>query len=197
MFILGLTGSIGMGKSTAARHFKYLGVDVYEADKIVHDILKKNKDVIEDIKTVFPNVIENGAVDRQRLGKQVFASSEALKKLENIIHPVVRRFQKKFIMNCARRRRKIIVLDIPLLFETGQNENCDAVCVVTCPAFLQKIRVMGRPGMTEEKFYDILKQQMPDIEKRRHADMLIKTGLGHGRGFGQVRSILNKIKTMT
>jgi len=196
VLIIGLTGSIGMGKSTAARQFKYLGVDVYEADKVVHDIIKNNKDVIRRIKIIFPDVMKNGAVDRQRLGKQVFASPNALKKLENIIHPVVRHVQKKFIMNCARRRRKIIVLDVPLLFETGQNENCDVVCVVTCPAFLQKIRVMSRPGMTEKKFQNILNQQMPDIEKRRHADMIINTGLGHGNGYRQVKSILNKIKPL-
>jgi len=186
-----------MGKTTAAHDFRRFGIPVHDADQVVHDLLLKDKTVIEDIEKIFPDVIVNGKIDRTRLGAIVFKDTEALKILENIVHPAVRKAEWRFLAAACRRRHKLVVLDIPLLFETGHDKDCDAVCMVTCPAFLQKQRVMARPGMTEDRFLSILKKQMPDVEKRSRADMLIRTGLGRGFGLVQTQQIINKVIPLT
>lgn len=197
MFIVGLTGSIGMGKTTAANAFRELGIPVHDADRVVHDLLLKNKAVFARIQKIFPETVLNGTINRNRLGNIVFNDAKALKQLENIIHPAVRNAEHSFLAKAGRRRDKLVVLDIPLLFETGHDKDCDAVCVVTCPVFLQKQRVMSRPGMTEEKFLSILKKQMPDVEKCKRADMLIQTGLGRAYGLVQIKHIINKVSRLT
>jgi dephospho-CoA kinase len=172
--ILGLTGSIGMGKSEAARALKRLGVPVFEADKIVHQLLAK--DAIPFITETFPACIKNGVVDREALGKIVFADMKQKALLEAIMHPLVRAKQKQFLQ--AMLHKQLVVLDIPLLFETGWDKECDAVMVVSAPHMIQRQRVMRRAGMTEQKFHAILATQMPDSEKRKRADFIIHTGLG-------------------
>lgn len=174
MKILGLTGSIGMGKSEAARMCKRLGIPVFEADKVVHQLLAK--EAIPFIAKTFPACIKNGVVDREALGKIVFADSKQKALLEAIMHPLVRAKQKQFLQ--AVRHKPLVVLDIPLLFETGWDTMCDRVCVVSAPAMIQRQRVIRRAGMTEQKFHAILATQMPDSEKRKRADFIIHTGLG-------------------
>ncbi len=172
--ILGLTGSIGMGKSEAARMLKRLGVPVFEADKIVHQLLAKEATAF--IAKTFPACIKNGVVDREVLGKIVFADTKQKALLEAIMHPLVRAKQKQFLQ--SMRHKPLVVLDIPLLFETGWDTMCDRVCVVSAPHMIQRQRVLQRPNMTEQKFHAILATQMPDSEKRKRADFIIHTGLG-------------------
>jgi dephospho-CoA kinase len=174
MKILGLTGSIGMGKSETARMLKCLGVPVFEADKVVHQLLAK--EAIPFIAKTFPACIKNGVVDREALGKIVFADSKQKALLETIMHPLVRAKQKQFLQ--AMQRKEVVVLDIPLLFETGWDKMCDAVMVVSAPSMVQRQRVLKRSGMTEQKFQAIMAAQMPDSEKRKRADFIIHTGLG-------------------
>ncbi len=180
MFILGLTGSIGMGKTTAAKAFRFFGVPTYDADAAVHQLTGSGGRAVASVEAAFPGVVKNGAVDRMALGKKVFDDSDAIKKLEAILHPLVRKAQFHFLKQAAKRKEKLVVLDIPLLFETGGFEFCDAVAVVSAPAFLQRIRVLPRHGMTPDKLVAILNKQIPDIEKRRRADFIILTGLGRG-----------------
>lgn len=178
MKILGLTGSIGMGKTTAAAMVRRLGVPVHDADATVHRLLAKGGAAVAAIAAAFPGVVENGAVNRQELGRRVFGQPAELRRLEAILHPLVRRAESEFLRRHRRRRTRLVVLDIPLLFETGGQHRCDAVAVVTAPAFLQQQRVMRRPGMTRAKLAAILAQQMPDQEKRRRADFVLPTGTG-------------------
>ncbi len=172
--ILGLTGSIGMGKSEAARMLKRLGIPVFEADRVVHQLLAK--EAIPFIAKTFPACIKNGVVDREALGKIVFSDTRQKAALEAIMHPLVHAKQKRFLQ--IMQRKELVVLDIPLLFETGWDKECDAVMVVSAPAMIQRQRVMQRAGMTEQKFQAILAAQMPDSEKRKRADFIIHTGLG-------------------
>ncbi|MGE5517602.1 MAG: dephospho-CoA kinase [Bacteroidota bacterium] len=178
MKILGLTGSIGMGKTTAAAMLRRLGVPVHDADATVHRLLAKGGAAVAAIAVAFPGVVENGAVDRQELGRHVFGQPAELRRLEAILHPLVRRAESEFLRCHRRRHTRLVVLDIPLLFETGGQHRCDAVAVVTAPAFLQQQRVMRRAGMTRAKLTAILSQQMPDREKRRRADFVLPTGTG-------------------
>ncbi len=196
MFILGLTGSIGMGKTTAANDFRRLGVPVYDADAAVHDLLKPGGAGVEPVSELFPKVIVDGGVDRAALGRAVFGDDEALGRLEAILHPMVRARQNQFLWIARLRRAPLVVLDVPLLFETGGDRNCDAVAVVTAPAFLQRIRVLKRPGMTAEKLDGILARQMPDMEKRRRADFIIHTGLGHAFSLRYIRHIIDVTTTL-
>jgi dephospho-CoA kinase len=176
--ILGLTGSIGMGKSTAAGMLRQMGVPVYDADAAVHRLQAPGGIAVPPIEAAFPGVVKNGVLDRQALGARVFGNKEALRKLEAIVHPLVAREQRRFIRRAALNREPLVVLDIPLLFEGRGERRVDGVLVVSAPAFLQRERVMARPGMTAEKFAGILKQQVPDSQKRRKATVVIPTGLG-------------------
>jgi dephospho-CoA kinase len=178
MIVVGLTGSIGMGKSTAAGLLRRLGIPVYDADRAVHRLMQRGGRAVPAVARRFPDVVKDGAVDRPALGRIVFADKAALAALEAIIHPLVFEAQKRFLHIHALRRTRLVVLDIPLLFEAGGYQRCDATLVVSAPALVQRQRVLRRPGMTPEKFAGILAQQMPDAEKRRRADVVIPTGLG-------------------
>jgi dephospho-CoA kinase len=178
MVILGLTGSIGMGKSTAAALLRRQGVPVHDADAAVHQLLAKGGAAVPAIAAGFPDVVVDGAVDRTALGAKVFGDSTALTKLEHIIHPLVRRATTRFLKAAARQRRRMVVLDIPLLFESKSERRCDAVVVVSAPAVLQRQRVLRRPGMSAAKLDAILARQLPDCAKRRRADVVISSGLG-------------------
>lgn len=178
MKILGLTGSIGMGKSTAAVLLRRLGVPVHDADATVHRLLARGGAAVPAIEAAFPGVVEAGAVNRQELGRRVFGQPAELRRLEAILHPLVRRAETEFLKRQRRRGVRLVVLDIPLLFETGGQRRCDAVAVVSAPSFLQEQRVMRRPGMTAARLAAIRAQQMPDREKRRRADFVLPTGTG-------------------
>ncbi|TAN75433.1 MAG: dephospho-CoA kinase [Magnetospirillum sp.] len=179
MRILGLTGSIGMGKTTTAAMLRRLGVPVHDADATVHALFASGGAAAAAVGAAFPGVIgTDGAVDRARLGAIVFGDATALKRLEAIVHPLVRRAERDFLARHRRRRTALVVLDVPLLFETGGRRRCDGVAVVSCAAFLQAQRVLARPGMTTERLAAIRAKQMPDAEKRRRADFVIPTGMG-------------------
>jgi dephospho-CoA kinase len=178
MRILGLTGSIAMGKSTAARMLRRLGLPIHDADACVHRLFAKGGRAVAPISNAFPGVVENGAVDRNKLGPMVFGDTDKLKKLESIVHPLVRDERDRFLARHRRRRARLVVLDVPLLFETRGQGLCDEVIVVTAPAFLQHRRALSRPDMTPEKLASILGRQMPDHRKRKLADVIIATGLG-------------------
>ena len=191
MIILGLTGSIGMGKSTAARMLRRFGVPVHDADRVVHGLLAKGGAAVAAVEMVFgPEVIRDGAVDRPRLGARVFGDRAALGRLEAILHPLVRRAERRFLALAAARRAKVVVLDIPLLFETGGQRRMDATVVVTAPAYIHRRRVLARPGMSADKLDAILRRQTPDAEKRRRADFLVQTGLGKGPALRRLKRIV-------
>lgn len=178
MRILGLTGSIGMGKSTAAAMVRRLGWPVHDADATVHRLMAEGGKAVPAIAAAFAGVVVDGAVNRGALGQRVFGDPVALRRLEAILHPLVRAEENLFLRIQARSRRKLVVLDIPLLFETGGDRRCDAVAVVSCPAFLQAQRVLARPGMTLARLRAIRTQQMGDEQKRRRADFVIFSGTG-------------------
>ncbi len=178
MVILGLTGSIAMGKSVAAGMLRQLRIPVHDADATVHDLLRTDRAVIAAVNAAFPGVIANGEVDRQLLGKRVFGSAAALTRLEAILHPRVRESTRRFLSIQAGRRQAVVVLDIPLLFETGAERRCDAVLVVDAPEFLQTARALRRPAMTMDRLVEIKKRQLPNALKRRRADFIIPSGLG-------------------
>jgi dephospho-CoA kinase len=194
MFILGLTGSIGMGKSTTAALFAAEGVPVHDADKAVHRLYEGEAAPL--IEAAFPGSTRNGRVDRQRLGQLVLGDEIALKKLEHIVHPLVQKEEAAFKAKARAGGAQVVVLDIPLLFETGGEGRCDAVAVVSAPADMQRLRAFERPGMTEEKFAAILANQMPDSEKRARADFVVDTGKGVEHAREQVRRILADIAKM-
>ena len=178
MIILGLTGSIAMGKSEASKMFRRLGVPVFDADAAVHQIMAPGRPVVAEVEQAFPGVTNAGAIDRAALGARVFGQRDELRKLEAIIHPRVAQMQRHFLAGAARRRLALVVLDIPLLFEGRGEERCDFAATVTAPAFLQRQRVLARDTMTAEKFENILRQQVPDAVKRQRADFVLPTGLG-------------------
>ncbi|HEV2564099.1 MAG TPA: dephospho-CoA kinase [Microvirga sp.] len=186
-FVLGLTGSIGMGKSATADLFRRLGVPVHDADATVHGLYRGRAAPL--IEKAFPGTVTEGAVDRARLGAAVLGNPAGMKQLEAIVHPLVREEEETFLRRVSALA-PIAVLDIPLLFETGGEARCDAVLVVTAPAAVQRARVMARPGMTEEKFRAILAKQMRDEDKRARAHFLVETGRGFSSAEAQVRSIL-------
>ena len=172
-FILGLTGSIGMGKSTVAAMFAKLGVPVFDADAVVHKLQGPGGELIPAIEAAFPATTSAAGVDRQKLGAAVFGDAAALKRLEAIVHPVVAALRRDFLS--THHGESLVVFDIPLLFERGGAERVDAVVVVSANAQLQSARVMARPGMTAEKFAQILAIQVPDAEKRARADYILDT----------------------
>ena len=197
MVILGLTGSIGMGKSTAAGMFRYLGVPVHDADASVHRLMVPGGAAFDPIISVFPDVLKDGRIDRQILGTIVFTDSDALKRLEAVLHPLVQAEENRFLKLNRLAQRSLVVLDIPLLFETAGEKRCDHVAVVSAPKFIQRQRVMARSGMTDAKFSAILAKQMPDREKRRKADFIIPTGLGRAVTFATIRTIVDQLENRT
>ena len=192
MLLLGLTGSIGMGKSTTADMFRAEGAPVYDSDRLVHDIY--DGPAAMEIERAFPGATAGGAVDRNRLASLVLGDAEAMKRLEAIVHPLVWEGRRRFLEEQARKGVKIAVLDIPLLFETGADKDVDAIVVVTAPKSLQRARVLSRPNMTEEKFESILARQTPDEEKRRRADFIVHTDAGLEAARGEVRGILKTLQ---
>jgi dephospho-CoA kinase len=178
VIVLGLTGSIGMGKSTAASALRQMGVPVHDADASVHRLMNHGGAAVGFIEAAFPGTALDGAIDRKELGRRVFADARELRKLESILHPMVREQEQIFLKTCRRKGVPVAVLDIPLLYETGGEKRCDAVIVVTAPKFLQDQRVMKRPGMSRQRLEEILGKQMPDAEKRARADFVVETGLG-------------------
>jgi len=194
MVILGLTGSIAMGKTTAAATFRRLGVPVYEADRAVHRLLARGGAAVGAVARAFPGFVREGRVDRQALGALVFRDKEALVRLERIVHPLVREAQERFLRRQAARRAPLVVLDIPLLLESGSEARCDAVVVVSAPAFLQAQRALSRPGMTQERLSGILSHQMPDREKRWRADFVVTTGLGKRQGLRRIARIVRVMR---
>ncbi|MFC4175294.1 dephospho-CoA kinase [Microvirga sp. GCM10011540] len=186
-FVLGLTGSIGMGKSATAAIFRRLGVPVHDADAAVHDLYRGRAAPL--IEKAFPGTVADGIVDRPKLGAAVLGDPQRMKALEAIVHPLVREEEEAFLRRVSALA-SVAVLDIPLLLETGGEVRCDAVLVVTAPASVQRERVMARPGMTEEKFKAILLKQMPDADKRARAHFVLDTSRGFASAEAQARSIL-------
>ena len=191
MIVLGLTGSIGMGKSTTAAMFAGLGVPVHDADAKVHDLYRT--DAVAPVAALFPEALADGVIDRKTLSAALARTPERFGELEAVIHPLVRAREKAFLDAQRRSGSPLVLLDIPLLFETGGAARVDKVVVVTCDPEIQRARVLARPGMTEEKFQLILSRQMPDAEKRRRADFLIDTGKGLEAARKQVEEIVEKL----
>ncbi len=191
MFVLGLTGSIGMGKSTAGRFFAEAGVPVHDADGVVHRLYEG--DAAAAIEAAFPGTAASGKVDRAKLAERVLDNPAAIRRLEAIIHPLVRESEAKFLAETAARGEPVAVLDIPLLFETGAQERVDAVVVVSAGPEAQRARVLGRPGMTESKLEAILAKQMPDVEKRRRAHFVVDSSGGLDSARAQVHGILRAV----
>ncbi len=194
MLVLGLTGSIGMGKSVAATMLRRMGLPLHDSDRAVHRLLAKGGRAVAEIEAAFSGVVVGGAVDRRRLAKRVFEDPEALARLEAILHPAVRRATREFLKQQARNGRWLSVLDIPLLFETGGESLCDAVVVVSAPRFVQEARVLGRRDMTPARFSAILAKQMSDREKRRRADFVVSTGLSKAATLRQLRAIVTLLR---
>jgi dephospho-CoA kinase len=178
VFVIGLTGSIGMGKSTAASMLRQMGLPIFDADARVHTLMAKGGAAVQAVEAAFPGVIVDGAVSRPELGKRVFGDTAALRRLERILHPKVGEAERAFLASVARRRLGYAVRDVPLLFETGGDKRCDATIVVSAPAHIQRARVLARPGMTEERLQQIRAKQMPDTRKRHLADYVVPTGMG-------------------
>ena len=194
MFILGLTGSLGMGKSTTARFFAEEGVPVHDADAVVHRLY--DGEAAAAIEAAFPGTTAGGKVDRDKLAARVLGDSAALKRLEAIVHPLVQEAERRLLAEAESRGEKVAVLDIPLLFETGGEERVDAVVVVSAPPDVQRSRALERPGMTVDKLDAILAKQIPDDEKRRRADFVVDTSRGFEAARADVRAILDAVATM-
>jgi dephospho-CoA kinase len=194
MFILGLTGSLGMGKSTTARFFSEEGVPVHDADAVVHRLYEG--EAAAAIEAAFPGTTAGGKVDRTRLAARVLGDGAALARLEAIVHPLVQDAERRLVAEARSRGEKIAVLDIPLLFESGADRRVDAVVVVSAPPDVQRARVLERPGMTVEKLEAILARQMSDAEKRARADFVVDTSQGFDAARAQVRAILATVATM-
>jgi len=192
MIVLGLTGSIGMGKSTTAKMFAEAGVPVHDSDEAVHRLYSGVAAPL--VEAAFPGTVVDGVVDRAKLGARVLGDAAALKRLEAIIHPLVRADADAFLARHRTAGESIAVLDIPLLFETGGRGRVDKVVVVTAPAEVQRQRVLARPGMTEEKLAAILAKQVPDEEKRRLADFVIDTGQGLEAARAEVDAIIDELR---
>ncbi len=193
MIVVGLTGSIGMGKSTAAQYLRHLGVPVYDADAAVHALYARGGAAVAPVAAAFPGAVAHGAVNRTALSRILAAEPARLAQLEGIVHPLARREQQRFLAAMALRREPLVVLDIPLLFETGGDRRCDAVIVVSSPAYLQRQRVLARSGMDEEKLALVLSRQMPDREKRRRATFVIPSNRGKQAMLEELRRVLRAL----
>jgi len=194
MFILGLTGSIGMGKSTTARFFAEAGVPVHDSDAAVHRLYEG--DAVALVEAAFPGVTVDGKIDRAKLAAKLVGDPAAIKRLEAIVHPLVRATTHRFIAEQTARGARVIVLDIPLLFETGGEKNVHAVVVVSSPPDVQRARVLGRPGMTAERLDALLARQMPDAEKRARAHFVVDSSRSFDSARDQVHGILRAIAAL-
>lgn len=195
MLIIGLTGSIGMGKSTVAARFRALGTGVCDADAEVHKLYEGA--AVAPIEAAFPGTTADGKVDRQKLAQALLNRPEQFKRLEAIVHPLVFEAERAFLRNEAGNGAKQVVLEIPLLLETGGDKRVDVVVVCSAPADAQRARVMQRPGMTAEKLEQLLSRQMPDAEKRRRADFIVDTGGTFAETDAQVDNIVESLKDRT
>jgi len=194
MRVIGLTGSIAMGKSTTAAMLRRLGIPVHDADAAVHRLTGPKGRAVAAIAARFPGVVdETGAVDRRLLGPRVFKDKKELKALEAILHPLVKDEEKRFMQRQYREKRRLVVLDIPLLFETRGEGRCSAVWVVSAPRLLQTQRVLRRPGMTGDRLAAVRARQIPDAQKRRRADLVVPTGLGRRVAWNAVIRGLGKL----
>lgn len=194
MIVVGLTGSIGMGKSVLARQLRALNIPVHASDEAVHKLLGYNGAAVRKVAGLFPKALQDNRIDRKILGAIVFNDAAARKKLEKILHPMVRAESEKFLRNQRKKGRKLAVLDIPLLFETHQARRFDHIIVVTAPQFVQKRRVLSRKNMTEQRLRAILGLQMSDREKRARADTVINTALGYRATLMAVKRLLTHLK---
>ena len=194
MFVIGLTGSIGMGKSTTARFFAEAGVPVHDADATVHRLY--DGEAAPAIEAAFPGTTSGGKVDRVKLAARVLDDKAALRQLESIVHPLVREAETRFLAEAGRNGAPVVVLDIPLLFETGGQERVDAVVTVSAPAELQRARLLERAGMTQEKLEALIANQLPDAEKRRRADFILDSSQGFEAARNQVAEILRQVANM-
>jgi dephospho-CoA kinase len=192
--MVGLTGSIGMGKTETAKLFARLGVPVYDADAAVHKLYERGGAVVDEISRAFPGTVRDGEVDRTALAMEIGTSAERLKRLEQIVHPLVAQEQRAFIEKAAQTGAEIVVLDVPLLYETGGHTRMDAVVVVSAPREIQRARVLSRPGMTAEKLDHLLARQMPDAEKRAQAHFVVETDKGLDHAFAQVKEIVAALR---
>lgn len=191
--MIGLTGGIGMGKSTAARAFRRLGLAVHDADAAVHRLYAKGGAAVPAVAALVPDAVREGAVDRAVLARAVLGDRLLLARLEAAVHPLVRRAEARFLAAARRRGDAAVVLDIPLLFETGGEARVDSIVVVSAPASVQRTRVLRRPGMTEDRFAAIVARQMPDAQKRRRADVVIPTGLSRHHALRALRRALPRL----
>ena len=196
MIVVGLTGSIGMGKSNAAQVLRHLGIPVHDADGAVHVLLGPGGKAVGKVAAAFPQALAGNRIDRKILGDLVFGDTPALRRLEAILHPMVRQSSRDFLAAAARRRVRLAVLDIPLLYESRGEGSVDAVIVVSAPKQIQRQRVLARRGMTEEKFRAILARQIPDTEKRRRATYVVTTGGHRGETFRQLKRIVRDLKNL-
>jgi len=194
MILIGLTGSIGMGKSTTAAMFREAGIPVYDADAAVHDLYDEGGAAVGPVGEAFPGVVRDGKVDREALRQAVLGKPDELKRLNAIVHPLVGRDRTGFFAQATAAGADMVVLDIPLLFETGGHANMDAVVVVSAPADLQRERVLARPGMSPERLDAILAQQMADAEKRARAHFVVDTSNGLEPARAQVAQIIEAIR---
>jgi dephospho-CoA kinase len=188
---IGLTGSIGMGKSTTAQMFRDAGAPVLDSDQIVHDLYRGA--AVAPIEAAFPGVVVDGVVDRGRLAERVLGDPDALKRLEDIVHPLVWAARDQFLTEQEEKGARLVVYDVPLLFETGAEKSVDVIVVVSAPEDVQKARVLARPGMTAEKFAAILEKQVPDSEKRARADFVVRTDQGLDAARAQVQELLRTL----
>lgn len=195
MIVLGLTGSIGMGKSTAAAVLRRLGVPLYDADAEIHRMLGPGGTAAAAVATAFPGVVAaDGSIDRRRLGAHVFGKPEELHRLEAILHPMVRAVERRWLAQQRARGARLVVLDIPLLFETDRIDRVDGVIVVSAPLRLQRERVLRRPGMSAERFAAILASQLPDRAKRDRADFVVSTALSRATTARQLAAIVRRVR---
>jgi dephospho-CoA kinase len=194
VIVLGLTGSIAMGKSTAAETFRGFGLPVFDADAAVHRLLGPRGDGVAPVGAAFPECAGGRTIDRQALGRRVFGDPSALARLEAILHPLVRAERDRFLARCRARGASLAVLDIPLLYETGGEQLVDAVAVVSAPAFVQSQRVLRRPGMTPARLAGIRARQLPDRDKRQRADFVIPTGLDRRHAVRAIAAIIDRLR---
>lgn len=192
MIVIGLTGSIGMGKSTIAERFRQLGIPVCDADAIVHELYEGA--AVEAIEAAFPGTTSGGKVDRIKLGQAVLGDPRGLKRLEAIVHPLVQAAEREFLRQAAELGAAMAVLEIPLLFETGGDARVDVTVVVSAPEEVQRKRVLERPGMTSSKLDAILNRQMSDSEKRRRADFVVDTGVSLEESYAKVDAIVEALR---
>lgn len=193
MIVIGLTGGIGMGKSSAAAVFRRSGLPVFDADAVVHRLQAKGGRAIRPIEQAFPGTVQAGVLDRVALRRAVLSDKAALGRLERIVHPLVRQEEKAFLARARRAGRRAVVLDIPLLFETGGEKRVDRIVVVSAPRAVQRARVRRRGQMTPAQIDAVIARQTPDAEKRRRADVVIRTGLSRHHAQRQLRRFIKRL----